>query len=239
MFIKQKQLINITLLVISLLYNKYSYSSEQEIDLKLLENYLNSINNLSFIFEQKNQDADKVIGWMQIAKPDKLRIEYKGSNDLIILANSFYLVLYKAKDDIITSLSNDGPWNILTTQDIKITTDINNLEANAYVKNIKKHTLEDKNYTIYEVLLKNKANLFSKPIILYTSLDPFKLEGWKIDDHDNKQVIIKITKVLNINDKNIDLDIFSLTEKQRLEGDVWFGPFEKKQLIRKPTNKRN
>ena len=47
-------------------------------------------------------------------KPDKLRIEYKGENDLIIIANSSYLVLYKANDDIITSLSNEGPWNILT-----------------------------------------------------------------------------------------------------------------------------
>ena len=76
-----------------------SHSSDIQKDLIALENYLNSINNMSFIFEQKDKKNKKEIGWMLIQKPDKLRIEYKGENDLIIIANSSYLVLYKAKDD--------------------------------------------------------------------------------------------------------------------------------------------
>ncbi len=234
MFIKQKKLINIVLLVTSLLYNKYSYSSEQELDLKLLENYLNSINNLSFIFEQKSQDADKEIGWMQIAKPDKIRIEYEGNNDLIIIANSFYLILYKAEDDRITSLSNDGPWKVLSAENIHITSDINNLEANSYVKNIKKSSLKGKNYIIYEILMKNKSNQFSNPIFLYASLEPFKIEGWTIHDNKNKKIIVKITEILNTNKNYLNPDIFSLSEAERQSGKVWYGPFNKKQIVRKP-----
>ena len=237
MFIKKNFLINLILLVILLFYNKYSYSSDQEEELKLLENYLNSINNLSFIFEQTNHDADKEIGWMQIAKPDKIRIEYKGNNDLIIIANSFYLILYKAKDDIITSLSNDGPWSFLTTENIHITSDINNLEANSYVKNIKKSYLKEKHYIIYEILMRNKSNQFSTPIFLYTSLDPFKIEGWTIYDNKNNKIIVKITKILNANKNHLHPDIFSLSEAERLNGKVWYGPFNKNIIERKPRHR--
>ena len=237
MFIKQKKLINFSLLVILLFYSKYSYSSEQEKYLELLENYLNSINNLSFIFEQKNHDSEVEIGWMQIAKPDKIRIEYKGSNNLIIIANSFYLILYKPKADIITSLSNDGPWNVLSAENIHITSDINNIEANSYVKKIKKTSLKGKNYIIYEILMKNKSNQFSAPIFLYTSLDPFQIEGWTIYDNKNKKIIVKITEILNSNKDYINPNIFSLSETERLSGKVWYGPFNKKQIIRIPKHR--
>ena len=232
MFIKKNFLIYLILLVL-LFYNKYSYSSDQEGELKLLENYLNSVNNLSFIFEQKNQDADKEIGWMQIAKPDKIRVEYKGNNDLIIISNSFYLILYKAKDDMITSLSNDGPWNFLTKENIYITSDINNLEANSYVKNIKKSYLKEKHYIIYEILMRNKSNQFSTPIFLYTSLDPFKIEGWTIYDNNNNKIIVNITEILNANKNQLNPDIFSLSEAERLSGKVWYGPFNKNKIERK------
>ena len=233
MFIKIK-LINLTLLVILLFYSKYCYSSNQGKDLKLLENYLNSLNNLSFIFEQKNQDAEKEIGWMQIAKPNKIRIEYKGSNDLIIISNDFYLILYKAEDDIITSLSNDGPWNILSTENIHITSDIKNSAANTYVKNVKKYSLKGKSYIIYEILMKNKSNQFSTPIFLYASLEPFKIEGWTIYDNKNKKIIVKITEILNTNKSYLSPDIFSISEAERVSGKVWHGPFSKDKIVRKP-----
>jgi len=234
MFIKKNFLINLILLVLLLFYNKYSYSSDQEEELKLLENYLNSINNLSFIFEQTSQDTDKEIGWMQIAKPDKIRIEYEGNNDLIIIANSFYLILYKAEDDRITSLSNDGPWKVLSAENIHITSDINNLEANSYVKNIKKSSLKGKNYIIYEIFMKNKSNQFSTPIFLYASLEPFKIEGWTIHDNKNKKIIVKITEILNTNKNYLSPDIFSLSEAERQSGKVWYGPFNKKKIVRNP-----
>ena len=192
---------------------------------------------MSFIFEQKNHDSDVEIGWMQIAKPDKMRIEYKGSNNLIIIANSFYLILYKPKADSSTSLSSDGPWNVLSAENIHITSDINNIEANSYVKNIKKTSLKGKNYIIYEILMKNKSNQFSAPIFLYTSLDPFQIEGWTIYDNKNKKIIVKITKILNTNKDYINSNIFSLSETERLSGKVWYGPFNKKQIIRIPKHR--
>ena len=80
-------------IILFLLFCSSSYSSNTQKDLIVLENHLNSINNMSFIFEQKDKKNKKEIGWMLVQKPDKLRIEYKGENDLIIIANSSYLVL--------------------------------------------------------------------------------------------------------------------------------------------------
>ena len=215
------------------LFCSSSYSSNIQKDLVALENHLNSINNMSFIFEQKNKNNKKEIGWMLVQKPNKLRIEYKGENDLIIIANSSYLVLYKANDDIITSLSNEGPWNILTKKNIKIAINEDNIEANVYLKKIKNFSNNNKNFTTYEILMKNEDNQFNIPLLLYTSSNPFQINGWEIGEKDNKTQV-KILKILELNKKNIDSNIFLLSEKNRNEGKVWLSPFDKKAVIRGP-----
>ena len=215
------------------LFCSSSYSSNIQKDLVALENHLNSINNMSFIFEQKNKNNKKEIGWMLVQKPNKLRIEYKGENDLIIIANSSYLVLYKANDDIITSLSNEGPWNILTKKNIKIAINEDNIEANVYLKKIKNFSNNNKNFTTYEILMKNEDNQFNIPLLLYTSSNPFQINGWEIGEKDNKTQV-KILKILELNKKNIDSNIFLLSEKNRNEGKVWLSPFDKKAVIREP-----
>ncbi len=215
------------------LFCSSSYSSNIQKDLVVLENHLNSINNMSFIFEQKNEKNKKEIGWMLVQKPNKLRIEYKGENDLIIIANSSYLVLYKANDDIITSLSNEGPWNILTKKNIKIAINEDNIEANVYLKKIKHFSNNNKKFTTYEILMKNEDNQFNIPLLLYTSSNPFQINGWEIGEKDNKTQV-KILKILELNKKNIDSNIFLLSEKNRNEGKVWLSPFDKKAVIREP-----
>tara|TARA_Y100000590_G_scaffold142514_1_gene163562 strand:+ start:2886 stop:3464 length:579 start_codon:yes stop_codon:yes gene_type:complete len=188
---------------------------------------------MSFIFEQKNEKNKKEIGWMLVQKPNKLRIEYKGENDLIIIANSSYLVLYKANDDIITSLSNEGPWNILTKKNIKIAINEDNIEANVYLKKIKHFSNNNKKFTTYEILMKNEDNQFNIPLLLYTSSNPFQINGWEIGEKDNKTQV-KILKILELNKQNIDSNIFLLSEKNRNEGKVWLSPFDKKAVIREP-----
>ena len=215
------------------LFCSSSYSSNIQKDIVALENHLNSINNMSFIFEQKNKNNKKEIGWMLVQKPNKLRIEYKGENDLIIIANSSYLVLYKANDDIITSLSNEGPWNILTKKNIKIAINEDNIEANVYLKKIKHFSNNNKKFTTYEILMKNEDNQFNIPLLLYTSSNPFQINGWEIGEKDNKTQV-KILKILELNKKNIDSNIFLLSEKNRNEGKVWLSPFDKKAVIREP-----
>ena len=84
-----------------------------------------------------------------------------------------------------------------------------------------------------EVTYPNENNQFNTPLLLYTSSSPFQINGWKIGEKDNK-IEVKILKILEFNKKNIDSNIFLLSEKNRNEGKVWFSPFGKKTIIRDP-----
>ena len=63
----------IYLAIIFLMYSSSSRSEDTVHNTKILEDYLNTIENMSFIFEQYSPNQEKVLGWMQIEKPNKLR----------------------------------------------------------------------------------------------------------------------------------------------------------------------
>ena len=223
----------IYILLIFFLYSSSSRTENINNTIKTLENYLNTIQNMSFIFEQQSPNKEKEIGWMQIAKPNKLRIEYKGANDLIILSNSYYLILYKADDDIITSLPNDGPWSILTKNNLQFGLDKNNPDTNGVVNNVKELKINKVNHIFYEILMRNQDNQLMPPIMLHTSSNPFRINGWTIFNEKNEATNIKILERLSFNKKSLNENIFKLSEQDRLKGDVWEGPFDKPQIDRK------
>ena len=223
----------IYILLIFFLYSSSSRTEDINNTIEALENYLNTIQNISFIFEQQAPNKEKEIGWMQIEKPNKLRIEYKGANDLIILSNSYYLILYKANDDIITSLPNDGPWSILTKNNLQFGLDKNNPDTNGVVNNVKELKINKVNHIFYEILMRNQDNQLMPPIMLHTSSNPFRINGWTIFNEKNEATNIKILERLSFNKKSLNENIFKLSEQDRLKGDVWEGPFDKPQIDRK------
>ena len=227
----------IYLILILFMYSPSSNSEDIEKNIEMLENYLRSIKNMSFTFEQYSPNKEKETGWMQIEKPDKLRIEYEGDNDLIIISNSAYLILYKAEDDIITSLPNEGPWSILTKGDLQLSSNKNDPDADGIINNIKTLEINNINYIFFEVLMRNQETQLLSPIILYASIKPFIIKGWTIFNDKNERTKIKIMNNLSLNDNNINANIFRLSEKDRLAGNVWQGPFKKPQIIRKPKGR--
>jgi outer membrane lipoprotein-sorting protein len=225
----------IYILLIFFLYSSSSRTEDINNTIETLENYLNTIENMSFTFEQQSPNKEKEIGWMQIEKPNKLRIEYKGANDLIILSNSYYLILYKANDDIITSLPNDGPWSILTKNNLQFGLDKNNPDTNGVVNNVKELKINKVNHIFYEILMRNQDDQLMPPIMLHTSSNPFRIYGWTIFNEKNEATEIKILEQLSFNQKSLNKNIFKLSEQDRLKGDVWEGPFDKPQIARKPA----
>ncbi len=222
----------IYLILILFLYSPSSNSEDTEKHIEMLENYLRSIKNMSFTFEQYSPNKEKETGWMQIDKPDKLRIEYKGDNDLIIISNSAYLILYKAEDDIITSLPIEGPWSILTKSDLQFSSNKNDTDADGIINNIKTLEINNINHIFFEVLMRHQDTQLLSPIILHASMKPFILKGWTIFNDNNEGTKIKIINNISLNESNINANIFRLSEKDRLAGNVWQGPFKKPQIIR-------
>ena len=215
------------------MYSSSSKTEDISHNIRLLEDYLNTIKNMSFIFEQYSPNEEKKIGWMQIEKPNKLRIEYQGNNDLIIISNAHYLILYKATDDIITSLPNDGPWNILTKNNLQFSSNINNSDANGIITNTKVIQIKGIRNIFYEISLKNDDKQLLAPMILHTSTNPFKINGWTIFNKENQGTQIKIIEELSFNKKIVNENIFKLSEKNRAEGNVWASPFNKTQITRR------
>ena len=228
------------LIFITLLFVVYA-SSSKAVDInkniETLENYLNTIQNMSFTFEQHAPNKEKEIGWMQIAKPNQLRIEYKGTNDLIIISNSHYLILYKANDDIITRLANDGPWSILTKNNLQFGLDKNNPDTNGVVSNVKELKINKISHIFYEILMKNQDKQLMPPIILHTSSNPFRINGWTIFNEKNEATKIKILKQLSFNKKSLNENIFKSSEQDRIKGNIWVGPFDKPQIARKAKHR--
>ena len=227
----------IYLALIFLIYSSSSRSEDTVHNTKILEDYLNTIENMSFIFEQYSPNQEKVLGWMQIEKPNKLRIEYKGNNDLIIISNDYYLILYKAHDDIITSLSNDGPWNILTKDDLKFSSNENNSVANGIIDSTREVQINGANHIFYKILMRDKNKKLLPAIILHTSTKPFTIKGWTTFDNKNQGTQIKIIEELSFNNEKIKENMFTLSEKNRKEGTVWKGPFKKKQIARRKKHR--
>ena len=223
----------IYIILIFLMYSSSSKTEDINHNIKILEDYLNTIKNMSFIFEQYSPNEEKKIGWMQIEKPNKLRIEYQGNNDLIIISNAHYLILYKATDDIITSLPNDGPWNILTKNNLQFSSNINHSDANGIITNTKVIQIKGIRNIFYEISLKNDDKQLLAPMILHTSTNPFKINGWTIFNKENQGTQIKIIEELSFNKKIVNEKIFKLSEKNRSEGNVWASPFNKTQIIRR------
>mgnify|MGYP001158055666 FL=1 len=227
----------IYVVLIFLMYSSSSRPEDTVHNTKILEDYLNTIENMSFIFEQYSPNQEKVLGWMQIEKPNKLRIEYKGNNDLIIISNDYYLILYKAHDDIITSLSNDGPWNILTKDDLKFSSNKNNSVANGIIESTRELQINGANHIFYKILMRDKNKKLLPPIILHTSTKPFTIKGWTIFDNKNQGTQIKIIEELSFNNEKIKENMFTLSEKNRQEGTLWKGPFKKKQVARRKKHR--
>ena len=223
----------IYIILIFLMYSSSSKTEDISHNIRILEDYLNTIKNMSFIFEQYSPNEEKKIGWMQIEKPNKLRIEYQGNNDLIIISNAHYLILYKATDDIITSLSNDGPWNILTKNNLQFSSNINHSDANGIITNTKVIQVKEIRNIFYEISLKNDDKQLLAPMILHTSTNPFKINGWTIFNKENQGTQIKIIEELSFNKKIVNEKIFKLSEKNRSVGNVWASPFNKTQIIRR------
>ncbi len=216
--------------IIYLLISNCLADELNENKISLLEEYLSSVNNISFTFQQTTDDKS-IKGWMIIEKPNKIRIEYEEPEDLIIIGNNHYLILYNANDNLTTNLENKGPWNILTNAEINLSSNRDDKNINGFVEEIKEIDMKDGKHLFYKILMKNN-NSFFPPIILHTSIDPIKILGWSINDAN--KTYIKIIDIIKINEKELNKEVFELRQEDRNSGNVWVGPFNRAPANRNP-----
>ena len=117
------------ILYIFLIFFFFPINNVFSIDNKLLkniENYLNELNNISSEFVQSTSSGTQDTGKILISKPGKLRIEYKGKNKLLIVADGKWLHYFDIELNEVQSLTiKKSPAWILLKKNIDLKNDFN------------------------------------------------------------------------------------------------------------------
>jgi outer membrane lipoprotein-sorting protein len=116
-------MIRISLLVLAFIasfhtsFAKNIFSDNQK-DLKKIENYLNGIKNLSADFIQTSQSG-VVKGKFMLSRPGKMRVEYEDQPKILIVVNGSVLSYHDLELDEISRLAtNTTPASFLTRKNI-------------------------------------------------------------------------------------------------------------------------
>ena len=181
--------------LISFFSNNLVYS--EEINLKLIENYLNSISSIDSEIIQFDQNGNKVLGSIKLKKPGKLRIEYfdKKTDHLIVGSGGLIAIIdYNSNAEPQRYPTNGTPLKFLSEKNI-------NLDDNE----IKSYLKIYENYVSLEISEKNPKMGLGK-IILKFQKDPIKIKGWEIPLNKGQSTEIVLKKT-NIN-KNLEDSLF-------------------------------
>ena len=164
--------------------------------LNQLENYLNQLNNISSQFIQSSTSGSEETGEILISKPGKLRIEYKKSKELLIVADGKWLHYFDTElNEIQSVIIEKSPAWILLKKNIDLKNDFN----------ISK--LEKKSGKITLTLVDKNIENIEKIELIFSS-NPIKLKKWVVTDTQEIETTIALLNI--IKKKNFKPKTFEL-----------------------------
>ncbi len=175
--------------------NNFVFS--KEINLKDLENYLNSILSLNSKIVQRDQNGNEILGSIKLKKPGKLRIEYYNNktDHLIIGSNGIIAIIdYNSNSEPLRFPIKGTPLRFLSENNI-------NLNDIKIVSKLNKN----KNFIRLEIREK-KPTIGLGKIILNFRTDPIKIVGWEIPISEKETTEIELGQTI-IN-QNLNDDLF-------------------------------
>ena len=171
-----------TFLVFCFLTKKISSFDNKLLD--QLENYLNQLNNISSQFIQSSTNGSEETGKILISKPGKLRIEYKKSKELLIVADGKWLHYYDIElNEIQSVIIEKSPAWILLKKNINLKNDFN----------ISK--LEKKSGKITLTLVDKNIENIEKVELIFSS-NPIKLKKWVVTDSQEIETTIALLNII-------------------------------------------
>ena len=171
-----------TFLVFCFLTKKISSFDNKLLD--QLENYLNQLNNISSQFIQSSTNGSEETGKIIISKPGKLRIEYKKSKELLIVADGKWLHYFDIElNEIQSVIIEKSPAWILLKKNINLKNDFN----------ISK--LEKKSGKITLTLVDKNIENIEKVELIFSS-NPIKLKKWVVTDSQEIETTIALLNII-------------------------------------------
>ena len=152
--------------------------------LNQLENYLNQLNNISSQFIQSSTSGSEKTGEILISKPGKLRIEYKKSKELLIVADGKWLHYFDTElNEIQSVIIEKSPAWILLKKNLDLKNDFN----------ISK--LEKKSGKITLTLVDKNIENIEKVELVFSS-NPIKLKKWVVTDTQEIETTIALLNII-------------------------------------------
>ena len=185
----------LTIFIITTGYNNFVFA--REINLKDIENYLNSISSLNSEIIQSDQNGNEIFGSIKLKKPGKLRIEYfnNKSDHLIVGSNGIIAIIdYNSNSEPLRYPIKGTPLKFLSENNIK-------LNGEGIVSKLTKIN----NFIELEISEK-KPTIGIGKIIFKFQINPIKILGWVIPISTTEITEIKL-KQTKIN-KNLDDKLF-------------------------------
>ena len=185
-----------TIFLFAVNYNN-NFVFSKEINLKDLENYLNSILSLNSKIVQRDQNGNEILGSIKLKKPGKLRIEYYNNktDHLIIGSNGIIAIIdYNSNSEPLRFPIKGTPLRFLSENNI-------NLNDIKIVSKLNKN----KNFIRLEIREK-KPTIGLGKIILNFQTDPIKIVGWEIPISEKETTEIELGQTI-IN-QNLNDDLF-------------------------------
>ena len=184
---------------IFIFFSKTALCLEDINNIKIIENYLNSINTISSEFIQTSADGEILKGKFLLKKPGKMFFEYDKPSNIVIVSNNNVITIF---NKLFPKSQQKYPLSL---------TPLNNLtkKINFFEKNIlKNELLFSKN--ILKIVLFDHQNPKNGELELTFSKNPIELKGWKYTTFSKEQIeiiFINFKKNIFISDENFDYDL--------------------------------
>ena len=182
----------------------YSYevrAKDNNVDVKQVETYLNSLKSLEANFVQIASNGEKVEGKLYIEKPNKIRMEYNAPSNILIVGNGEYIVYYDKELDQVTNIDyEDVPAALILASEV----DINGKDLSV--------TDFYKDPGVTRVSLQySKASDLGPFTLLFTN-NPFALRQWKVVTPQAMEVSLSLYDA--VVDSKLDSNLFEFTKKE-------------------------
>lgn len=160
-----------------------------------IEDYLNNVKTLKASFVQTASNGSTAEGKLYVAKPNKIRMEYKEPTNVLIVGDGDYII-YNDKDlDQITNIDyEDVPASLILANNIKI--DGKQIKVSNYY--------EDQGSVVITLRYPSKPEI--APITMTFTKKPFALRQWSIVDPQSVEVIVSLYDVES--DTSLDESLF-------------------------------
>ena len=192
------------LLALLLLVSFEALAGTESEDVKKVENYLNSIKTMSADFVQIASNGEKVEGHLYVAKPNKIRMEYKEPSNILIVGNGDYIVYYDKELEQVTNIDyEDIPAALILANTVKI--DGKELKVTDYAS--------DPGMTRVGLKYAKAGDL--GPFTLVFNNRPFELKQWKVITPQSMEVSLSLYDTVVDGKLNDDLFKFSKRDEQK------------------------